>query len=1013
MALNLTLHKKGNVASENLIILIHGLGAPNTTWNNDEVSWVNLFLTDKGLPNVDVAMAIYDTAHLANGLLAMMGIKKLKVGKFKSFSIGKGTFTTLEILARELKREIDSQRIQKYKKVILVGHSMGGLIAIRYLLEQVEHNQSHNIKGLISLATPYNGSSFALYSQLVKSVNNHAQIPSLEPNSIFLDETIRLWQKHLDTMDMKYKFFFGTNDNIVTENSAIPHIMSSKWTGGVPLPGDHSSILIVEDHDSTSYRNVSETVKEFIEEDRMLKKKKIEEQKRFFRAKCIARFRANGLTKEQAVLLLDKKYDFEYLKPNSEEKLVTIVGEFGVGKSFAVDRIYLDLLEKAEEDISFPIPVCINSTQMNSDIQRYIEKIIGNEEGEQWIIIDGMDEISLSLASKILEEARVAIERWENLKIVLTSRPLSIFNDIPERKSIRPLSEKESLDLINFLNSNGYKINKMISFPQNIKEAIKRPLFAIILGLYLEKSEVIAPTSIGDLLAYLIEHSLEKINVNEEHTRRLLMRLAKLTTSRGNTSVKKSEVGSIDEIKGILDSGIVIEENGYLSFVLPILTQWFAAKAIAENLVNIEEIIEKENNLDYWKYAIIILITVFNEEQIDNILRKLVEERPGFASIIIEEGIAKWGFQSNPVIFSPLECGEKIRMSMTSWVKALDILAYIIAPVNSTGEVLPIGVIKKEEWLSTSWYQGNRDIPKVNQLTLEKRSRDSIEWPSYRGARPGDNLSWYWRWTLEELSGSLSKLIKNKSLPICSEIIYQELMWSSTLKITKKGSLYSGKISIEEVYKILEDEYGDFNIIELGNNILPLELYVEYLKELSVKSVKEITSPIPTADIENPSNNWVWSYYSHERLYLRTLKIFEEAIVGYREMVDTLFPTIKNRLRQYVLSPFVLKGELEIPPQSNDLYCGPTLDWYIEPLSLNENPQVEINLHVGDGKKSHYRDSILEEIHERIKEYRPFASEWLFPSHTGQVLDIYGDTPVTNLIYVWLEEDLKSIYWLK
>lgn len=62
---------------------------------------------------------------------------------------------------------------------------MGGLVAIRYILEELEHNQTHNVKGMISLATPYNGSSFALYNQLIKSINKHAQIPSLEPNSSF------------------------------------------------------------------------------------------------------------------------------------------------------------------------------------------------------------------------------------------------------------------------------------------------------------------------------------------------------------------------------------------------------------------------------------------------------------------------------------------------------------------------------------------------------------------------------------------------------------------------------------------------------------------------------------------------------------------------------------------------------------------------------------------------------------------------------------------------------------
>ncbi|MGM7432608.1 alpha/beta hydrolase [Bacillus pacificus] len=268
MALNLTLHKNSQYENnENLIVLIHGLGAPDDTWVNNNIAWKDLFLTDLSLPNTDVAVVVYDTAHLANGILSTVGVKRLRLGRIRKISIDKGPFTSVEILARELKREIDSNRIKTYKRVILVGHSMGGLIAIRYLLEEMEHKQNHNVKGFISLATPYNGSSSALYAGLIKSINKHAQIPALEPNSKFLDDTIRLWQKHLGNIKTDFKFCFGTNDEIVSESSAVPHTVSSKWTGGIPLPGDHSSILAIQDHESTSYISVSEFIKEVIQKE--------------------------------------------------------------------------------------------------------------------------------------------------------------------------------------------------------------------------------------------------------------------------------------------------------------------------------------------------------------------------------------------------------------------------------------------------------------------------------------------------------------------------------------------------------------------------------------------------------------------------------------------------------------------------------------------------------------------------------------------------------------------------
>jgi predicted esterase len=1009
LALNLLLHTKYEIPSENLVVLIHGLGASDSTWIQDGVSWIELLLTDDKFKDQDVAEITYDTSHLANGLLALMGIKKLKLGWFKSFTVGRGPFTNIEILARELKREIDSKKIKQYKNVLLVGHSMGGLVAIRYILEEIENNQTHNVKGMISLATPFNGSSYALYSQIIKSINKHAQIPSLEPNSSFLDETIRLWQKHLDKINIDFKFFFGTEDTIVPENSAIPHIVSSKWTGGIPLPGDHSSILKVEHHSSTSYNHVSEAVKEIFDKEIVLKKKIIDDQRMLTMAKSITRLKANGLDRGQAVYLLEnKQYNFEYLKPTEEMRLVVIVGEFGIGKSFAIDKIYLDLLLRAENEFDFPIPININAAQIDFNVQIYLETIVIDNSKEYWIIVDGMDEVSVSIASNILENMRIATERWGNLRIILTSRPLSIFNNITEKVKMKGLSEDEALEVVNFIN-NQEKHYHFYNFPKDIRVVIQRPLFAILLGLYLSKKNNLIPTTSGELLSYLIENALGNVEINESYTNQLLMNLAMISTCRGNVPVKKSEIGDIVEIRNLLNSGIIIEENGYISFVLPILNQWFAAEALSENKININQIISS-SNLDYWKYPLVILITIFKENKIDKILSEIVEKEPGFATVLIEESINKWGIHTDKTTLSAQECGEKIRMTMSSWIKSLDILADVIAPVDINRTILPIGVKKVDEWLSTSWYRGRKKMPEVNILD---RSRDEFEWPTWRGARPGDKSSWYWRWSLEELRSNLTKIIKNRSLPICTEIIYKELMWSTTLKIVKKGSLYTKSICLNEIKSRLESEYKYITDIKVNNKLVPISMYMDYIADLESKGITFVECPLPGEDIDNSKDNWVWSVYSDEQLYLRTVKIYHEVIIGYKEIVETFFPVLKNRLRKYVLYPFILNGDFRVPKDIGLHSIGPVLRWHLEPLPLVMKDFIlDIQMVTEDSDDNNFFDDIFYDIDKKIKEYRGENSSWLSVTRTEQVLDIFGDTPITDIIYNWLEEDLKSINWI-
>lgn len=65
-----------------------------------------------------------------------------------------------------------------------------------------------------------------------------------------------------------------------------------------------------------------------------------------------------------------------------------------------------------------------------------------------------------------------------------------------------------------------------------------------------------------------------------------------------------------------------------------------------------------------------------------------------------------------------------------------------------------------------------------------------------------------------------------------------------------------------------------------------------------------------------------------------------------------------------------------------------------------------------DSDDFHLDDNIIYEIGKKIKEYRRDDCMWLSVTRTGQVLDIFEDTPITDIIYKWLEQDLKSINWV-
>lgn len=250
--------QKGRV----LAVLIHGLGAPET-W----VEWEPLLLQDAQLEGVDVALARYDTAHLVNGMLGgVTGVLKL----FKrEVTVSRDNVTDIGTLAQELKRELDSREYRDYDQIVLIGHSMGGLVGIHYLLQEIENQASHRVGGYLSLATPFHGSQLAGYNKLVEWANQNRQIQELRPNGAFLDDTIRLWMKHQATPELsrvQFRFCYGVQDDIVEPTSALPHVVASRWTGSIPLPGDHSGILNVsEGRDSRAYVQVRDHLLDVLE----------------------------------------------------------------------------------------------------------------------------------------------------------------------------------------------------------------------------------------------------------------------------------------------------------------------------------------------------------------------------------------------------------------------------------------------------------------------------------------------------------------------------------------------------------------------------------------------------------------------------------------------------------------------------------------------------------------------------------------------------------------------------
>ncbi|KRD77263.1 alpha/beta fold hydrolase [Lysobacter sp. Root983] len=238
----LVVHQRSPVsANDSLLVFVHGLGGsrygPGATWGRFPA-----FLYDD-LPEVDVGMYQYRTAA------------------------GRWAWTrsiALEDEARVLADLIRDQ-LKAYKRIVLIGHSMGGLLCkatIHRLLETGEHDALNRIAGLLLMATPQLGAlrvpgwlgAFSLdaralrpHGELVRKINLSFE------NHIALDERVStLRRTTIPTWAVEAVY-----DRWVDSLSAGIGLTSSRIK---VVRGSHTSIVKPDDRDSDVYAWVRERI---------------------------------------------------------------------------------------------------------------------------------------------------------------------------------------------------------------------------------------------------------------------------------------------------------------------------------------------------------------------------------------------------------------------------------------------------------------------------------------------------------------------------------------------------------------------------------------------------------------------------------------------------------------------------------------------------------------------------------------------------------------------------------
>jgi hypothetical protein len=756
----------------------------------------------------------------------------------------------------------------------------------------------------------------------------------------------------------------------------------------------------------------------------------IEQLGRRSRERMINRWVAVGLPRAEAITLADNPAIGEpppSVLPDSAEPLRVVAGEMGIGKSVVAERALQLALSEARERAGARIPIFVHARDAVGGLESAIVSRCA-ELGDPRVqgvstVVDGLDEVASDTAARLVEEARELARALPDSRILITSRPTAALRrSVPERVMLPLLTEEEARALVGLVWGREVSIGMEGGWPESVRDAVRRPLFAILLGLNRRRGED-EPMTTGELLGTLVEQSIEVESTSAAFP--WLRRLAIAVIDSGGP-VDLAEIGDAEGRHAVGSSRLVFEENHLIDFSLPILAQWFGSEALISGDVRVADVCGDPRRLDRWRYPLAIALTNGPRAFIDDSMACLVQEQPGFAAELVEESFHRWGRGAAASATTPtaVEAGTALRRAIEAWANATQPISNLAVPRKADGHLLPIAASPSTGFLSFGWYLGNSEAADVLQLpasaSVLTQTRD---WHVQRHGSWNNEKGWAWRWALELLRDGVENALGHRALSNDDPGLLAEGLWATALACTgREGRLTYEPILLDTVEQALKGI--ETPLIQLRDRRVSTDAMRREVGLQREKGATEVRSPWPEPDLErapDSGTSWIWDPYSPEQQRERVEAIYGAALVAYAALVDKWFPSLKTRMRIAATLPATLRGTLT-PSQPSPVNLSapheirmPTMSWYLDPLALGEPSRAVVQLaNSEDDPPKQRHDEWRAELtarQEKIVRLRPQAAGWISTIDTYGIADVFQIAPLVELVYDWIKDDLRAINW--
>ena len=752
-----------------------------------------------------------------------------------------------------------------------------------------------------------------------------------------------------------------------------------------------------------------------------LRNKRLTELNSWSVSRCKATWQSLGVPEEIADEL-SRDIDVGKILEFPEHGPHSLQGIMGQGKSLACHRLFQTAIQRALDDPSQPFPVMLEAKDLQGSLREHLEK-----ECYGWadpftqgilLIVDGVDERGLREAKDLLEQVSAYTDANRRARVVASMRSIPGLEGVGVEVTIPSLSDDQMVALINRISGLALEIHNTYHWPDSMQQAAKIPLFTVMIASRLRDNPELVYASQFKLIQDLVEEALSNATENTEQLDQLLHLLATSVINSGApvllTEVDRSRANQ----RLLIATRLVAESSGRADFTLPIFREWYAARALLEETITLDEF---DQFPDRWLLPCTMAIHSGDAMFVQSLMTQLVATDPGFASQLLyehEPGLhnADANRELDPVSLATAEsAGEAILNALASWNDGLGNLYRVLGPTDQYGNTAPLRINVDQGNISTWWYHGPEVKPRLTTDAMSlSQMKQMPDWSMY-ATRVAATELWPWSFTKHYLTYSLPPALEFSRFTLTSDDAIRELSWQFAFSAEVNSDAGNAKIDIQRVLKHIErwrsSNFAIWNVDNASFQDFEVDAVDDHLNTLLETDETHIADPWPQSDLD-VIDGPMWKSFSDDQFQSRTQAVFTAALRIYDEMVRHWFAKFAFRLRIHSLMPIRIEGVIDLPTDRVDRSNAPKLMWQPRILPNGDQSHATFELGTTEYERSDIDQYFAEEseIFSKLRNRIPYEAP-LFRKTSISNRQIMGPRPATILACEWLLDELRDVRW--